>query len=149
MADLKRKYKLGELLLSTGKITQEQLDGALKRSKETGMMLGETLVEMGVLKPLELLRVVGQQIGLPAVELRTGLIDPEVLRFIPKDKAQYYGVIPMFFVEDRLTVGISRPLSIFDFDDLERLAAARGGAGSLLGPDDVAPGRPESRLLDG
>jgi type IV pilus assembly protein PilB len=120
--DLKRKFKLGELLLSSGRITQEQLDAALKQSKETGTMLGETLVEMGALKPLELLRVVGQQIGLPAVELRAGLIDPEVLRFIPKEKAQYYGVIPMFFVEDRLTVAISRPLSIFDFDDLERIS---------------------------
>ncbi len=122
MADLKRKHKLGELLLSAGKITPEQLDAALKRSNETGTMLGETLVVMGVLKPLELLKVVGHQIGLPAVELRAGLIDPEVLRFIPKEKAQYYGVIPMFFVEERLTVGISRPLSIFDFDDLERIS---------------------------
>ncbi|MGN6368704.1 MAG: GspE/PulE family protein [Phycisphaerae bacterium] len=122
MADLKRKFKLGELLLSSGRISQEQLDAALKQSKETGTMLGETLVEMGALKPLELLKVVGQQIGLPAVELRAGLIDPEVLRFIPKEKAQYYGVIPMFYVEDRLTVGISRPLSIFDFDDLERIS---------------------------
>jgi type IV pilus assembly protein PilB len=120
--DLKRKFKLGELLLSSGRITQEQLDEALKRSKESGMMLGETLVDMKVLKPLELLRVVGKQIGLPAVELRPGLIDPEALKFIPKEKAQYYGVIPMFFVEDRLTVAISRPLSIFDFDDLERIS---------------------------
>jgi type IV pilus assembly protein PilB len=120
--DLKRKFKLGELLLSAGRITQEQLDEALKRSKESGMMLGETLVEMKVLQSLELLRVVGKQIGLPAVELRPGLIDPEALKFIPKEKAQYYGVIPMFYVEDRLTVGISRPLSIFDFDDLERIS---------------------------
>jgi type IV pilus assembly protein PilB len=45
-----------------------------------------------------------------------------VLHYIPKEKAHYYGVIPMFHVDGRLTVGISRPLSIFDFDDLERLS---------------------------
>jgi len=120
--DLKRKFKLGELLLSSGRITQDQLDDALKRSRETGTMLGEMLVEMKLIKSLELLRVVGKQIGLPAVELRPGLIDPEALKLIPKEKAQYYGVIPMFYVEDRLTVAISRPLSIFDFDDLERIS---------------------------
>lgn len=122
VAEMKRKFKLGELLVSSGRLTQEQIDGALKRSRDAGAMLGETLVDMGLVKSLELLRIVGNQLGLPAVELRTGLIDPEVLHYIPKDKAHFYGVIPMFHVDGRLTVGISRPLSIFDFDDLERLS---------------------------
>jgi len=122
MPEIKRKFRLGELLVSAGKISGEQLDSALKRSKETGTMLGETLIDMGLIKPLELLKVVGDQVGLPSVELRPGLVDPEALRHVPKDKALYYGIIPMFFVEDRLTVAISRPLSIFDFDDLERIS---------------------------
>ena len=122
MAELKRKYKLGELLVAAGKITNEQLEEALKRSKATNTILGTTLVEMGVLKPDELLKVVGHQIGLPSVDLRPGLVDPEVVQKIPRDKAQYYGVVPMFYVEDRLTIAISRPLSIFDFDDLERIS---------------------------
>ncbi len=118
----KRKFKLGELLVNSGKLTQEQIDAALKRARETSTMLGETLVEMNLVKAVELLRIVGHQLGLPSVELRAGLIDPEALAYIPKDKANYYGVIPMFHVDGRLTVGISRPLSIFDFDDLERLS---------------------------
>src|SRR6188768_2111744 len=105
--EMKRKFKLGELLVTSGKLTQEQVDSALKRSRDAGSMLGETLVEMGLLKSVELLRIVGNQIGLPSVELRAGLIDPEVLHYIPKDKAHYYGVIPMFHVEGRLTVAAS------------------------------------------
>ena len=121
--EIKRKFKLGELLVGTGRLNA----GTGRRRAEAfsrlaGTMLGETLVDMGLVKPVELLRIVGNQLGLPSVELRVGLIDPEVLNHIPKEKAQYYGVIPMFFIEDRLTVGISRPLSIFDFDDLERLS---------------------------
>jgi type IV pilus assembly protein PilB len=122
VAEMKRKFKLGELLVSTGRLTQEQIDSALKRSRDAGSMLGETLVEMGLVKAFELLQIVGHQLGLPAVELRAGMIDSETLQYIPKDKAHYYGVIPMFHVEGRLTVAISRPLSIFDFDDLERLS---------------------------
>ncbi len=122
MPELKRKFKLGELLTQSGRISQDQLDAALKRSRDAGTMLGETLVEMNLLKPLELLKIVGQQIGLPSVELRPGLVDPEAVRYIPREKAQYYGVVPMFFVDNRLTIGISRPLSIFDFDDLERIS---------------------------
>src|SRR4051812_33912316 len=121
IAEMKRKFKLGELLVSTGRLKQEQIDGALKRAKDSGAMLGETLVDMGLIKSYELLKIVGGQLGLPAVELRVGLIDPDTLHYIPKEKAHYYGVIPMFHVDGRLTVAISRPLSIFDFDDLERL----------------------------
>jgi type IV pilus assembly protein PilB len=121
MADIKRKFKLGELLLEAGRITPDQLDTALARSKEANTMLGETLVAMGAINSLDLLRVVGQQIGLPAVDMRPGMVDPDVTKFIPKDKALHYGVIPMFHVENRLTLGSSKPLSIFDFDDLERL----------------------------
>jgi len=120
--EIKRKFKLGELLVSSGRLTQEKVDSALKRARDGGTMLGETLVEMGLLKSVELLKIVGNQLGLPSVELRAGLVDPETLTYIPKEKAQYYGVIPMFHVDGRLTVGTSRPLSIFDFDDLERLS---------------------------
>jgi type IV pilus assembly protein PilB len=120
--DAKRKFRLGELLVSSGRLTQEQVDGALKHARESGVMLGEALVNMGLIKALDLLKMVGNQLGLPSVELRTGLIDPEALHYIPKEKAHYYGVIPMFHVDGRLTLAISRPLSIFDFDELERLS---------------------------
>ena len=122
--DIKRKFKLGELLVNglARLHLQENVDAALKRSRDAGTMLGETLVEMGLLKAVELLKIVGNQVGLPSVELRPGLIDPETLTYIPKEKAQYYGVIPMFHVDGRLTMATSRPLSIFDFDDLERLS---------------------------
>ena len=122
MPELKRKFRLGEILLAAGKITQEQLEEGLKRAKAANRILGETLVEMGAIKQCDLLQIVGQQVGLPAVELRSGMIDTGVVTRIPREKAQYYGVIPMFLVEDKLTVAISRPLSIFDFDDLERIA---------------------------
>jgi len=122
MPELKKKFRLGELLVQAGKITHDQLEEALKRSKAANTILGETLVEMGYIKSQDLLATVGHQIGLPAVELRPALVDPAVIVRIPKEKAIYYGVIPMFYVEDRLTVAISRPLSIFDFDDLERIA---------------------------
>ena len=77
---------------------------------------------MGLIKGGDLLHAVSQQMGLPAVDLRPGMVDPVVTARIPQEKAQYYGVIPMFLVEEKLTLAISRPLSIFDFDDLERIA---------------------------
>ena len=42
MPEMKRKFKLGELLVSAGKISQEQLDSALKRSKDGTRINGDT-----------------------------------------------------------------------------------------------------------
>lgn len=122
MPELKRHYRLGEMLVQSGKITPEQLEEAVKRSKAANAMLGQTLVEMGFIKSQDLLQTVSHQMGLPSVDLRPAMIDPAVITRIPRDKAQFYGAIPMFLVQDRLTVAIARPLSIFDFDDLERIA---------------------------
>ena len=61
MPELKRQFKLGELLINSGRITQDQLEAGLKRSRDNGTMLGETFVEMNLIQPLELLRIVGQQ----------------------------------------------------------------------------------------
>ena len=54
--DVKRKFRLGELLVNTGRLTQEQVDAALKRARDAGAMLGATLVDMGLLKSVELLK---------------------------------------------------------------------------------------------
>jgi type IV pilus assembly protein PilB len=126
MTDAKtsRKFRLGEMLVAAGTITQPQLDEALARSKQSGKVLGEALVELNLIKPLDVLKVVGQQMGIPAIDLHAGLLDPAVLHRLPKEKAEYYGVIPMLMVDDRLTLAVTKPLSIFDFDDLERLVDA-------------------------
>ena len=48
---LRRKKRLGDLLLGAGVITQEQLEEALKKQKEAGngQKLGMTLVDMGIM----------------------------------------------------------------------------------------------------
>ena len=63
--EIKRKFKLGELLVNSGRLTQENVDAALKRARDAGAMLGETLVDMGLLKSVELLRIVGNQVRNP------------------------------------------------------------------------------------
>lgn len=55
---LRRKKRLGDLLLGAGVITQEQLEEALKKQKEAGngQKLGMTLVDMGIMNDRSLRR---------------------------------------------------------------------------------------------
>ena len=45
----RKKIRLGDLLVETGNITQEQLERALKKQKERNKKLGEILVDEGIL----------------------------------------------------------------------------------------------------
>ena len=45
----RKKIRLGDFLVETGNITQEQLERALKKQKERNKKLGEILVDEGIL----------------------------------------------------------------------------------------------------
>ena len=55
MALGKTKKRLGDMLIEEGLITGEQLDKALKASKESGKRLGETLVESGAVSDVDIM----------------------------------------------------------------------------------------------
>ena len=65
MADAPRsRGRLGEVLIAEGMITQEDLDRALARQRETGHLLGRILVDMGLITRADLLAALTTQHGL-------------------------------------------------------------------------------------
>jgi len=110
--------KLGQMLMKSGKITEPQLDKALEKQRESNQRLGQVLVEMGFVTDDDITAVLGQQLGVPHVWLRKGLIDPKVVAMIPREKAEMYHVLAMFKVRDALTVAMSDPQSLFVIDQL-------------------------------
>lgn len=51
-----QKRRLGEILLTSGEITQTQLDHALAEQKTNGKRLGETLISLGFLTERKMLK---------------------------------------------------------------------------------------------
>ena len=118
--------RIGELLIRMGKLTAEQLEEALQRHKQTsGKRLGQTLVELEYITEKDLVECLAEQLGLPHVWLRKGLIDPKIVPLIPKDKAELYQAIAMFRVGDDLTVAMSDPQSLFVIDQLTSITGCR------------------------
>ena len=74
---------LGERLLGANVITRAELEHALELQATRGLRLGEGLLELGVVGEEELLPFLEQQMNVPAVRLREGLIDPLVVRLLP------------------------------------------------------------------
>ena len=94
---------LGELLLEARLITSEELEAALEKQSKSKLRLGEALVDLGFVSEEQILPFMQRQLNLPATKLREGMIDPLVVRIIPRAKAEAYHALAMFKVRDTLT----------------------------------------------
>lgn len=116
-----RPRLVGEVLITDGHITEEQLSKALSDQKSAGRMLGEVLVDQGTISGSILVQSLAKCLGVPGVQLRHGLIDPALLGVLGNEEAERLRAIPMFRVHDTLTVAMAEPQSLPIIDRLEEL----------------------------
>jgi type IV pilus assembly protein PilB len=118
---LLHRKKLGEILVQQGRITPGQLVEFLRIQKEASIPLGRLLIEKEILTQDELTKILGEQLGIPHVWLRKGLVDPRIVHVLPKEKALHFQVIPMFRVNNVLTLATADPNAIFVFDEVAKI----------------------------
>ena len=61
--------RLGDLLVSSGIITGEQLEQALALPREDGLRLGDVLIRQGVISEAQLIDALRVQLGVDFVDL--------------------------------------------------------------------------------
>lgn len=115
------RKKLGEILVSQGRIDPEHLAELLRLQKGSAKPFGQVLVEHEVLTMEELNLILGEQLGIPHLWLRKGLVDPRIVHLLPKEKAIQYQVIPMFCVNGLLTLAAADIYSPFIFKEVSRI----------------------------
>ena len=116
-----RPRLVGEVLISDGHITEDQLSKALAEQKSAGQMLGELLVNQGTISGGTLVQSLAKCLGVRGVQLRHGLMDPSLLSLIGDEEAERMKAIPLFRVHNTLTVAMSEPQSLPTVDRLREL----------------------------
>ena len=114
-----KKMRLGDLLVSVGKITQEQLTEVLKEQKIFGKKIGELLVEKGYVTELDIIQVLEFQHGIPHIDLDKHYIDPDIPNLINENMARRNVLIPINREGNNLTVAMADPLNLFAIDDIK------------------------------
>ena len=112
---------LGQQLIGASLITSEQLDLALAEGSQKGLRLGEVLVEMGMVQEDAILPFIEGHLGVPAVRLRDGVIDPIAVRLLPRKIAERIDAIALFKVRDTITVAMADPQNLEHLDEIERI----------------------------
>ena len=120
-----RRVRLGEALVQEGVLTPEQLARALAEQKSSGRMLGEMLVDTGVISGAHLVHVLAKTLGVKGCQLRHGLIDPAVFKLVGAEECERLLAIPMFKVHGTLTVAMTDPQDLPKIDRLRQLTGCR------------------------
>ncbi len=113
-----KKIRIGDLLVSKGVISEDQLKAALAEQKKRKLKLGRTLVELGFVTEDRLLVFLAEQLGIPLVDLAQHPFDAETIQLLPETHARRFRAIVL---EDRgheLLVGMADPTDIFGADDI-------------------------------
>jgi type IV pilus assembly protein PilB len=119
------RKKIGEILVSDSRISPHRLTEVLGLQKETAKPLGQILIDEGILTEEELTCLLGEQLGIPHLWLRKGLVDPRIVHILPKEKALHFQVIPMFVVNNVITLATTDPNAIFVFDEVANITGMR------------------------
>ena len=112
------KKKLGEILVDAGLVSRDQIEEALKVQHETGERLGKVLVRLNLLNEEALVSFLGEQLGIPHVDLKDYLVDPETINLVPEYLARKYPLVPLFKIGETLTVAMVDPLNVFALDEI-------------------------------
>lgn len=111
--------KLGQLLIASSIISEEQLKQALNTQRKEGGRLGTNLVKLGFLTEDRLVAFLSKQYGVPSINLADYKIDPGVLKLIPAEMAKKYLIMPIARVGATLTVAMADPSNVFAIDDVK------------------------------
>lgn len=120
------KYtRLGDLLVDAGVISDAQLGQALADQKKTGQRLGETLVSEGIITEHQLVNALTMQLGIDFIDLTNVEIDPEMTKYVPRNLAKKYSIVPVRSRGDELYLAMSDPLNFIAMEEAKTASKRR------------------------
>ena len=115
----KDQRKLGEMLVENGVITQRQLEEALKEQGATGRFIGEVLVSRSAASEQQVTQSLSEQLGFAFVDLANMAIEPEARDAVQEELCSKHIAVPLFIVQNTLTLAMSNPLDIEAIDEFQ------------------------------
>jgi len=112
--------RIGDKLVALGLITEDQLQVAIYEKGRSGKMLGNVLVDLGFITEGDLTAILSQSSGVQTFNAAGTLIDPEVVKLVPKDVASRFRVLPVALSDEEATVAMVDPYDVIAMDQLRR-----------------------------
>ncbi|MCG3089258.1 GspE/PulE family protein [Sporosarcina cyprini] len=129
------RKRLGDLLVESGLITEEQLQTALAE-KPRDQKLGDSLLQRGYITEQQLIEVLEFQLGIPHINLFRYPFDPKLFNIVPKEFSKRNLIVPLKAEGDKLFVAMADPMDYLSIDDL-RLSTGFHIEPAIASKDDI------------
>lgn len=116
--DLRKRIRIGDLLIESKAISETQLTAALAEQKKTRRKLGKTLIDLGYIQESQLLTLLSQQLKIPYLELQQYPIDREILKQLPEIHARRFRAVALKEENGKILVGMADPTDIYAYDEI-------------------------------
>jgi general secretion pathway protein E len=114
--------KIGQLLVKHTDLEQDQLEEALRIQEETGMLLGEILLQKSYITPQDITKVICYQLEIPYLdEINIDEIDPDLTSKIPINYAKQKETLPLLETDEEFTIVLSDPFRSDIIGDLREI----------------------------
>lgn len=110
---------IGQILLSFGRITEENVEQVVAYQQENGGYFGEALVALDLVSQEELEWGLASQYDLPYVFPDADTIDPEAAALVTPEWALAHMTLPIMKTADSLTVIVDSPMRTDAVDELQ------------------------------
>lgn len=114
-----KKVRMGDLLVNSGVITEEQLQKAL--DIKGNRKLGEVLVDEGMASEEAIARALSDQLGYDIIDLQNVVITEDIISLVPANILEKYKIIPFEYAQDNLNVlrvAMTNPTDLAAIDDI-------------------------------
>ena len=117
---MQKTEALGQIFLRLGLVTQDQLNQALEKQNllKRQELLGDVLVSMGFIAERDRVRGLGEQWGVPFVDVAEMDIDGSVTKLVAENVARKLKILPIARKNGKLTLAMKNPLDIFAIDEV-------------------------------
>jgi len=118
-----RKLQLGQLLISQGALTEEQLAKALEFQAQTGnsLLLGEVLIRLELCGEEQIMQALAAGYAVPYAKVSPRIADPKTTDLLPREFLNRHAVLPLFKVRDKLTLAVNEPANVFLVEEVEQM----------------------------
>ena len=117
-----RNGPIGQYLVERNLITEEQLQQALAKQKETkGKLFGDVVIEMGLVSDIQFTQCLAERLNVPFVDLDNTQLMPDIVKKIPEAVARKYNVIAVNKIGKRITVATNDPVNFYIFEDIRAI----------------------------
>ncbi|MBQ3642334.1 Flp pilus assembly complex ATPase component TadA [bacterium] len=110
--------KLKYDLVRDGLVSYDDIEKAHELAVSQNVNIGQILIKSNLITEEELLKFLESKLHIPYVDLKDYELDTKCLSLISFNDAQRYKIIPLFKIEDVLTVAMADPLDLFAIDKI-------------------------------